>query len=243
MNKSIITLAALATLVGAANAQFVEFNFNSVVPDGNTSTGSLDPNIGVGSLALLGGVTSSFSNGAANGGSSDPAGNVDNSGLQTTTYATSVAESGLRGVQFNTSTAQGVGYNNIKVEFDIRSSNTSSRFMKFEYTVDGTNYSSANLANNGVFELLGGDTWVNNIMFDLSSVTAANNNASFAFKIVAVVGPTGGFDASNPTSTYAGSGTKRFDMVQVYGEPVPEPATMAALGLGVAALVRRRRSK
>lgn len=183
-----IILAAVVT-ASAANAAIVtQWDFNSPVADANTATGTLTPNIGTGTASVIG-ITGSFASGDASGGSTDP--NVgDDSGWGTTGYAAQGTGSGTRGTQYLSSTA-GV-LNGLYVTFDVRHSNTSSRFLQFEYTLDGgTTWSSAGLSLNGapvtgLMEHTGGDAWFNNQRFDLFDVPAASDNANFGFRVTAV---------------------------------------------------------
>lgn len=244
--KNVLILAALGAF-SFANAQtlFTEWNFN-----GTTATavpgGTLTPStsVGLGSASLIGGTTASFAAGwTSTSASSDPIITVPtNYAWNTTTYAAQGAESGARGVRFNVSTAQGIGYTGIKVELDIRRSGTASRWSRFEYTVDGVNFTSAGVANAEFSHIGVHDTWNNNITFDLSSISAVNNNANFGFRVTSIFAPgSSAYAPANTAGSYGTGGTIRYDMVQVYGQPVPEPATMAALGLGAAALLRRRK--
>ncbi|MCU0317279.1 MAG: PEP-CTERM sorting domain-containing protein [Fimbriimonadaceae bacterium] len=237
--KKLLVLAAAVVTVGAANAQIItQWNFNgtsaTTVPGGATSPTA---HIGTGTAALLGGVTASFSSGTANGGSSDPVTTSPaNYGWQTTTYAAQGTGSGTRGVEFRVSTA---GQQGIIVDFDVRHSNTSSRWLQFQYTTDGTSF-----IDSLKFENSAGDTWFNNLTVDLSGVSAVNDNANFGFRIVTIFDPNGsGYVAASSAGGYAGTGTLRWDMVTVTGQPVPEPATMTILGLGLAAAALRRRKK
>ncbi|MBL0870135.1 MAG: PEP-CTERM sorting domain-containing protein [Phycisphaerales bacterium] len=249
--KSAITLFAVAGLSVSAHGGLIaaQWNFNSNPADGSSSTGSLlasaGDNAASASLSLLGGLTSTFASGTSNGGSSDPA-LTDNTGLNTTNFAAQGTGSGTRGVQFNAST---VGFDGVVVSWDLRFSNTSSRYLQFQYTTDRTastpvwvaaGGSTVNGVNNIITGASAGDTWLRNISVDLSSAAGVASNANFAFRIVAVFDPNGAgnqYTAASSGSSYGTASTWRFDLVTV----VPTPGSAALIALGGLMASRRRR--
>jgi hypothetical protein len=213
--KKLLFAGSIVALAAASPAVIItrwDFNFGG---DNNTATGTTDPAIGTGTASLVGGVTAVFASGDASGGSSDP--NVgDDSAWNLTTWAPQGTQSGLRGAQFAVST---VGYENIIVTWDNRHSNTCSRYVQFQYSTDGMNFTSAGLLGDGLFMATAGDTWFNLRSVDLSSIAGVANNPNFAFRVVTVFDPSLGnaYSASNPSSTYGTAGTLRFDMVTIEG--------------------------
>ena len=237
MLKIALTASVLAAASLSAQADTLAlWNFNSATADNNTATGTTLPAIGAGTASLVGGVTSpSFNTGV---GSSDPAAS-DNSGWQTTGYAPQGSGHLSRGAQFLVST---VGFDHISVRYDLRHSNTSAAHEQVQYTLDGRSWINAAL-----FVGAAGDTWFNGRTVDLGSVAGAGDNALFGVRVVAAFAPnTSAYQASN--TSYAGSGTWRFDMVSISGTPVaavPEPETCALMLAGLVAvgfLARRRRA-
>jgi len=234
-------LALLLAAVGAsAHATTVsQWNFNSLPADTSLSTGSNLPSIGSGTASTVGSITAAFGSGASNGGSSDPA-TSDDTGWQTTGYASQGNGNKSNGVQFNVST---VGYENIVIGYDLRHSNTSSRYEQVQYSLDGVTFNDIALFSGDA-----GDTWFNGRSVDLSAITGVADNASFAFRVVSAFAPSSSaYAAANGASTYATTGTWRFDMVTINGTaiaPIPEPKNGAMLlaGLGLMGLIVRRRS-
>lgn len=234
--KLALSAFALVMAAGAAHADTVtQWNFNSMPADTSTSTGSLAPSIGAGTLMGLNGVSLAFGSGAANGGSSDPV-TTDDTGLQTTGYAAQGTGNKLSGVQFNVSTQ---GYDSVVVSYDLRHSNTSSRYELFQYSLDGMTF-----VDIATFDGNAGDTWFNGRTVDLSSIAGAGNNSDFAFRVVATYAP-GMTSYAASSSSYAGTGTWRFDMVTVSAAPVPEAETYAMMlaGLGLVGFMAARRRK
>lgn len=224
MKNGFLAIAALALFAGSANAGVAAFwNFNA---DNLVATGD---NAATASAALIGGTTSTFAAGAPADSLSVP-----NRGWNTTGYSNVVANSGTAGVRFNVST---VGFSDIVISYQHRHSNTASRFNAFQYTLDGSAATPV-WVTASVFEATAGDTWFARSV-DLSTVSGANENANFAFRIVSVVSPTtGAYVGSQTGSNFASTGTNRFDLVQV----VPAPGAIALFGMGSLMIARRRRA-
>ncbi len=222
--KKLLSLSMLIISISLSNAQTIltQWNFNSNPPDVSTSTGSTAPSIGSGTLALTGGTTATFASGSVGNLSSDPA-TTDNTAYNTTGYPAAMAGNGTAGIVFSVNT---VGFTGISVIFDTRHSNSSSKHVSFEYSSTGTGGPWTNAA---YFTAdLGGDTWYNTRTVDLSGVSALGNNANAAFRVVTVFENTAigsgvsAYVASTTTSTYATTGTLRYDMVTVrYASALP----------------------
>lgn len=250
-------LTAFAGLPVAVDAQVItQFNFNSPTPDANVATGTTTPSTGTGSVALIGGTTAIFASGDANGGSTDPV-TGDDSGYGVTTFPAQGSNNETAGLQVSVST---LGFQNIQLTYDLRHSNTASRFESVSYTTDGTNYirlslsptnasagtgAGATFGAAGTFSGPAGDTWFNNRTVNFTGIAGVDNNPLFAVRIVSSFDGTTGYVASSGTGTYATTGTWRFDQVTV--SAIPEPSTYALLALGgglaLCGYVRHRRPR
>jgi len=226
----------IAVLQGSAQAAtLTRWNFNTVPsPDANAVTGTLSPSIGTGTVLRVGGTTGTFVTADDGGSSTDPQVG-DDSALDTTTYPAATALDRTAGVEFRVST---VGQQDVQVIFDQYFSATSSRYSQFQYSLNGTNFVDFGSQVVGVT-----NTWSDNNTFNLSSILGANDNASFAFRIVSAFAPNAtGYLGTG--GTYATDGSWRFDMATVEATPIPTPALLPGLvGMGVAALRKKRKSE
>ncbi|MCQ8119862.1 PEP-CTERM sorting domain-containing protein [Methylomonas rosea] len=239
MNKKMMMVAVLVALsvsAGAEAAVITQWNFNSNPADAATGTGSTSPSIGSGAASLLG-TTATFASGDASGGSSDPA-TGDDSGWNTSGYAAQGAGNKTRGTQYLVST---VGFDNIQISYDLRHSNTSSKYEQVQYTTDGSSWTDFSLFSGAT-----GDTWFNGRSVDLSSIAGVANNANFGFRVLAAFAPaTSAYAASSPTGTYGTAGTWRFDMVTVSGTAVaavPVPGAVWLFGSALLGFLGVRRN-
>lgn len=208
------TLFFSGVLLTGLQAQTIitQWNFNSVPPDASNATGSTVASTGAGTLLNIGGTAASFASASASGGSSDPA-TADNTGLALTTFPAQGTANNTAGISFAASTA---GYHDIIISYDLRHSNTGPRHEQLQYTADIT-ATSPSWINFALDAGALGDTWFAR-SYNLSAITALNNNPNAGFRVVAAFDPaTGTYAASNTASTYASSGTWRFDMVTIKG--------------------------
>ncbi len=169
-------------------------------------------------------------------------GNPGNNGWNT------AAPIGTQGSEYDVST---VGYSNIVVAFDLYSTSQGEAKMCVLYTTDGwvtTNVASTlyygatpafmhtnapvlsggspNTVTGTYFYQTTGQNFYNNIIVDLTGVTAADNNANFAFRIVNA--STGGDCVNSTGGSYNNSsGNWRFDNITVGGTAGTPPPALA----------------
>lgn len=136
--------------------------------------------------------------------------------------------------------AETTAYENITFQWDAVSSNTGPRDFQIQYNANGGSYSTltgtyAIRANTAPAWSSGSPTAVDTYLADLSAETSLDNQALVCFRIVnsSTVSANGG--------TVAATGTSRVDNVRISGDLIPEPTTLALMGLGAIGLVRRRR--
>lgn len=233
-----LPLFLLPTLSLSA-ATVSQWNFNSLPSDTTFNTGSSSPSTGSGTASLLT-TTAVFATGVANGGSSDPA-TVDNSGWGITNFPAATLGDLTAGAQFLVDTT---GYESISFTFDLRHSNSSSRYEAVQYTLNGSSWTTAVF-----FTGAAGDTWFNGRSVDLSGIAQAGNNPNFGVRVVSAFESTAtgvgaasyAASATTAASAYTAAGNWRFDMVTVSGTAVPEPAAALLGSIGLLGLLRRRR--
>jgi len=142
-----------------------------------------------------------------------------------------------QGVEFDADTT---GYSKIAVTFDYFCTNQGVRDMQFQYTTNGTTWN-----NFGSTIISVPNDWysANNIVEDLSGLTAVNNNPNFGVRMVSAYDSTGNVGNNYASATLASngmtqlyndnSGNWRFGTVTI--ETVPEPSTIALLAISAVA--------
>lgn len=197
-----IYFLALALAAFSANAQtpITQWNFNA---------GNVTPNLGTGTLTLIGGVTESYALG------NDITPQSTDKGLNTSGYPAQGLASGTAGISAMVSTN---GYNNIIVSYDRKGSNTASRWEQFEYTIDGSNWVSFG-NNNGTLTNVDTSTGVLWPTTTYNLPATANNNANFGVRMVSIFQPsTSAYQAIG--TNYQTTGTWRFDNLTVSGTAI-----------------------
>jgi hypothetical protein len=200
------------TLLATPSTRIGAWNFNSVTPDANTATGDTTPSVGTGTESVAG-TTPSFQPGTVSDAASFDG---DNSGWNIKDYAPQGNENKLRGVQFNVSTE---GYQNILLTWEQMNNARCSRYSRLQYSSNGVDWVDQN-----VYDLAGLPNGYALLTADLSAIPGVNNNANFAFRIVAEFdstatgGTNNNYAATDPTMTYGNNaGAIRFDAVNVFG--------------------------
>ncbi len=211
MKPAIPLLFALLAGCASASANTIAlWDFNSPVPDNDATTGTTAPAMGAGAASLVGGVTATFT---ASNGSSDPS--PDNSNWRITTWPAQGTQNKQNGVRFNAPT---VGYRNVTLSWDLRNSNTASKYTRLQYTTNGADFTDFQVIT------MPNETWVNGQSASFIGLPGIENNPKFGVRFVtefentATGSGTAGYLPSSPTNTYGTAGTLRFDMVRFSGD-------------------------
>ncbi len=235
---ALAALAVAATLVSAPAvsqaAVLAAWNFNGPL------TGTLLPASGAGRLDPVGVGSSIFASGEVGRGSSDPVvGSPPDQAWQVSGFPGQGEASGSAGIQGRVDTR---GHGAISVSFDFRGTAGSARHQQFQYTLDGRSFVDWGppVATTSI------DPWAIGRRFDLASVSGVSDNPLFGFRLVSVFAPgSAAYQALSGSSAYATTGSWRFDMLTVTGEPVeagtavvPLPPSIGLMAGGLLLLAR-----
>lgn len=222
----LLLLAALSGPVWAA--PLAQWNFNT--DDGQVASGTLLPSLGSGALSLVGGATGFFTSGSP----SDPAAFPLDSAWSVGGYPAQGSASGTVGLAGFVSTS---GQQDISLSFDYKTQPSGNKWYSVQASTDG----GASWFDVETFGVAAADTWFTRTVAISSLVPAANDNAGFGFRVLAVFAPgTTAYEASE--AGYNGDFGLVYDQLTVHATPVPEPALawLVASGLLAGLALRKR---
>ncbi|MFN4034069.1 MAG: hypothetical protein ACK4ME_10730, partial [Fimbriimonadales bacterium] len=185
-------LATAAIAISAAQTQLAFWNFNESNPLDETAMLAADSGVFASQAQIsIAFAQFRFDNGGTGfrGSPADPNNpthpTTPNWALQTTNYPNQGENPGQAGIVVSVPTT---GYENITIKFDVRWSNTASKYLAVEYTTDG----GINWTRVRQLEAKRGDRWHSEadpfgygelVQIDLSNDAAVNNNSGFAFRV------------------------------------------------------------
>jgi len=206
----IVLSTALA--LPAMAAPLAQWSFNS--DDGLVNTGSLTPEIGSGSLALVGSATGFFTSGSAN----DPATFPLDSAWSVGNYPAQGSGSGTTGFEGWVST---VGQADVVLSFDFKTQPSGNKWFALQASDNG----GSSWLDLAVFDVPSADTWFTQTFHVSSLLPSVNNNPGFGFRLIAVFTPgTSLYEASE--AGYNGDFGLAYDQLSVQATAVPEPMGM-----------------
>lgn len=226
-----LAAATTALAIQSATADVLaDWTFESSAPAGTPGAGVWFTNI----AAEIGSGTASGLH-AGNAAYSTPAGDGSTHAFSSALWAVGDF------YQFSVGT---LNFNNITLSFEQVSSGTGPASFGLQYSLDGNAFSSFaiyTVTNSPSWSPTTGPFASSSFSFDLSSVTALNNDSSVYFRLVDL---NNAVDAAG-TAAVGTAGTDRVDDFVVNGiAVVPEPSTLALSALGGLAgffALRRRR--
>jgi hypothetical protein len=222
-------------------------NAQTVISQWNFETSITIPSTGNGTNTIIGSMS----------GAASSTGSVTGCVQQTGTGAWQIGSANpgtvneSSGVQFMFST---LGYDSIVFEYDHRISNSGTRTVRVQYTIDGTNWINLDVTSltyinacvgrgaidNGRIDAadpLGtnvSDSWSRR-RINFSTIPSVNDNPNFGVRLMAAFyDVTGQFRQANNVTAVATAGTWRFDNVTLTGRviiiPPPPPANVSFAG-------------
>jgi hypothetical protein len=229
-NYSVVVTNGFGSVTSSVSALVVT-NINVVAKwdfNGSFNTATPAPSYGSGAALLIGGVTGASAGGSPNDVANAVSEGLANNGWQTSAYPTNnnAANNKSAGVHFNVST---LGYRNVRLACDSRNSNTGSKYMRLQYTTNGTDLvdfpAAGAFSSPGSFE---------SMSFDLTGFPGVRNNANFGFRLVSEYETTAnyGVGATNyvaASGNYGVSGTIRYDIMRVVAEVITNANTPPAV--------------
>jgi hypothetical protein len=150
----------------------------------------------------------------------------------TDTYPAATESNKTAGVQFNVST---VGAKNIKVTTDIRATTTPSKYLRFQFTTNGTDFVDY---PSSTAQSPGQEGGYVPFTVDFTGIPGVANNANFGVRIVTEFESTANYNNTNDdtyvglTATYGTSGTLSYDLTTVTGDAIVgnnQPPTISAI--------------
>lgn len=230
--KSVSLLSALLIAATASAAPLASWNFESLDPNHNDNPFGTTPFNDLGPIAADGGTGSLSAHHAIAAAYKSLTGNGSTESVSS--QAWSVGDY----YQFTTSS---LGFGSLVVSFDQQGPGTGPKDFDFTYSTDGTTFTkfASYTQTTDSWASSGERKAISLKSFDLSGVSALTNQSAVYFRLVNTSTAAINGTTVDPSNT---GGSSRLDNVLVSAAPVPEPASMAALGLGVAAFFRRRKA-